>query len=167
MRKAPLEGRFISNKPDIPMLTFTLPAWLRSWLYPSSPRRKRAHAALARMEDYIAAHRFEFDDLKLTLADRLLPAGAASCGAERRLDRFGALRGDAKGAGAFLDPPLERQKLIASMPPITRAILILRIHHGMSVAEIAELSGVNRAKIRRHLRSAIRLVAAPSASRER
>lgn len=149
------------------MLIFTLPAWLRGWLYPWSPQRKRAHAGLARMEDYIAAHRHEFDDLKPILVDHLLPAEAVSSGAERRLDWLAALRGDAKDPGGFPDPPLERQELIASMPPITRAILILRVHHGMSVAEISQLSGVKPAKILRHLRIAIRMVAASSGSRDR
>lgn len=48
---------------------------------------------------------------------------------------------------------------LRAMPPITRAIFALHVHHAMSINEIANRFGISRRSIRRHVRSAIAVVA--------
>jgi DNA-directed RNA polymerase specialized sigma24 family protein len=49
---------------------------------------------------------------------------------------------------------------IAAMDPLTRAIIFLRMHHGLSGREISQCFGIGRRTVRRHLRNAVRAVAA-------
>ncbi|AMK25798.1 hypothetical protein K426_24474 [Sphingobium sp. TKS] len=60
-----------------------------------------------------------------------------------------------------LDPVLK--SAVDAMPPLTAAILALRVHHGMGVDAITERFAIPRWKIRMHLRRAIRTVAQSSA----
>jgi DNA-directed RNA polymerase specialized sigma24 family protein len=46
------------------------------------------------------------------------------------------------------------------MDPLTRAIIVLRTHHGLSGREISQRFGIGRRTVRRHLRKAVRAVAA-------
>lgn len=49
---------------------------------------------------------------------------------------------------------------IAAMDPLTRAIIVLRMYHGLSGQEISQRFGIGRRTVRRHLRKAVRAVAA-------
>ena len=60
-------------------------------------------------------------------------------------------------------PDAAIESVVAVMPPLTGAILALRVHHDMSVADIAERFAIPRWKIRMHLRCAIRIVSRQSA----
>lgn len=61
------------------------------------------------------------------------------------------------GLGRPLDPVLT--SAVDAMPPLTAAILALRVHHGMPVHEISDRFQISRRTVRRHIRRAIRLVA--------
>lgn len=64
---------------------------------------------------------------------------------------------DEIGLGRPIDPALK--SAVDAMPPLTAAILALRVHYGMPVHEISDRFQISRRTVRRHIRRAIRLVA--------
>ncbi|WP_150295634.1 sigma-70 family RNA polymerase sigma factor [Sphingobium estronivorans] len=70
-------------------------------------------------------------------------------------DRVGAHQNE----GFSHAPDAAMRSVVDAMPPLTAAILVLRVHHGMDVDAIVERFAIPRWKIRRHLRRAIRTTA--------
>ncbi|AOR80873.1 hypothetical protein BES08_29200 (plasmid) [Novosphingobium resinovorum] len=52
-------------------------------------------------------------------------------------------------------------RTLPAMPPMTAAILALRLHHDMPSAQIASRFGLGRREIRRHLLAAVRIANSP------
>jgi DNA-directed RNA polymerase specialized sigma24 family protein len=57
-------------------------------------------------------------------------------------------------------------RAISKMDPVSRAVLILCVHHHVSPSEIADRFGMSRRRVRKHLRLAISNVAATRAHTE-
>lgn len=52
-------------------------------------------------------------------------------------------------------------RTLPTMPPMTAAVLALRLHHDMPSAQIASRFGLGRREIRRHLLTAVRIANSP------
>lgn len=52
-------------------------------------------------------------------------------------------------------------RTLPAMPPMTAAVLALRLHHDMPSAQIASRFGLGRREIRRHLLTAVRIANSP------
>ena len=141
-------GRALPLNPEIPMTCRLVFQALRDPLAVGTLCRGslRNDAAVARaIRAYLAAA--ERPDRQCqALAETEL---AAVC------DRVGADQQD----GFSHTPDTAIQSMVDAMPPLTAAILALRVHHGMGVDAIAERFAIPRWKIRRHLRRAIRTIA--------
>lgn len=56
-------------------------------------------------------------------------------------------------------PSTETMSALASMAPLTLAIFLLRVRHGIPSADIAQQFNISRWTVRRHIRLAIRAIA--------
>lgn len=145
-------GRTLSLNPEIPMTWRLALRALCNLLAVGTLCRGslRNDAAVARaIRAYLAAA--ERPDRQCqALAETEL---AAVC------DRVGTHQQD----GFSHTPDAATQSMVNAMPPLTAAILALRVHHGMEVDAIAERFAIPQWKIRLHLRRAIRTISRETA----
>lgn len=127
--------------------------WLRAtWLRARRILRfgDHPHPSLDAMESYLAMRKGSITSPDSGAA---LPRGV---GAPRRAAAADHEAPDTESA--VQSETYDSLAALRAMPPITRAVFALHVHHAMSITEIANRFGISRRSIRRHVRSAIAIV---------
>lgn len=150
---APLGLAFPSTKWTNPMIC-AANEWLRAtWLRVRRILRSgdHPHPSLGATEAYLVMRKSSITPPDSGAA---LPRGV---GAPRRAAAADHEAPDTESA--VQSEVYDLSAALRAMPPITRAIFALHVHHAMSITEIANRFGISRRSIRRHVRSAIAVVA--------
>lgn len=165
-------GRTHSFRLEISMRFGAIYRALRGWLVIGRPCRGLSHrdaSALQAISAYLSAA----ENPCLTGRSSIVAQRESACSLRRsgidEINAYSFTRSRVDGWRSTVGPKLTPgpdaaiESVVAVMPPLTGAILALRVHHDMSVSDIAERFAIPRWKIRMHLGCAIRIVSRQSA----